>query len=85
MDEYTVVDGRGAMTVFEVYIKTTPERLWEAITDLRAQRLRAPADDPDAPRRSEHARRRCGFTQPAGHDSSVAVAWLWLRLPGAIT
>ena len=33
MDEYTVVDGRGAMTVFETYIKTTPERLWQAITD----------------------------------------------------
>jgi uncharacterized protein YndB with AHSA1/START domain len=33
MDEYTVVNGRGAMTVFETYIKTTPERLWEAITD----------------------------------------------------
>ena len=30
---YTVVDGRGTMTVFEIYIKTTPERLWEAITD----------------------------------------------------
>jgi uncharacterized protein YndB with AHSA1/START domain len=30
---YTVVEGHGAMTVFEVYIKTTPERLWEAITD----------------------------------------------------
>jgi uncharacterized protein YndB with AHSA1/START domain len=30
---YTVVNGRGTMTVFEVYIKTTPERLWEAITD----------------------------------------------------
>jgi uncharacterized protein YndB with AHSA1/START domain len=30
---YTVVDGRGAMTVFEIYIKTSPERLWEAITD----------------------------------------------------
>jgi uncharacterized protein YndB with AHSA1/START domain len=29
---YTVVGGRGTMTVFEVYIKTTPERLWEAIT-----------------------------------------------------
>jgi uncharacterized protein YndB with AHSA1/START domain len=29
---YTVVGGRGGMTVFEVYIKTTPERLWEAIT-----------------------------------------------------
>jgi uncharacterized protein YndB with AHSA1/START domain len=39
MDEYTVVDGRGTMTVFETYIKTTPERLWEAITDpeLRAK------------------------------------------------
>jgi uncharacterized protein YndB with AHSA1/START domain len=33
MDQYTVVDGRAAFTVFEIYIKTTPERLWEAITD----------------------------------------------------
>ena len=33
MDEYTVVNGAAAMTVFEIYIKTTPERLWEAITD----------------------------------------------------
>jgi uncharacterized protein YndB with AHSA1/START domain len=33
MDPYTVVDGAGTMTVFEIYIKTTPERLWEAITD----------------------------------------------------
>ena len=32
-------DGNGAMAVFEIYIKTTPERLWEAITDpkLRAK------------------------------------------------
>jgi uncharacterized protein YndB with AHSA1/START domain/DNA-binding transcriptional ArsR family regulator len=32
-------DGTGAMAVFEIYIKTTPERLWEAITDpkLRAR------------------------------------------------
>jgi uncharacterized protein YndB with AHSA1/START domain len=30
---YAVVGGRGTMTVFEIYIKTTPERLWEAITD----------------------------------------------------
>jgi uncharacterized protein YndB with AHSA1/START domain len=29
---YTVVGGRASMTVFEIYIKTTPERLWEAIT-----------------------------------------------------
>ena len=29
---YTVVGGRGSMTVFEIYIKTSPERLWEAIT-----------------------------------------------------
>jgi uncharacterized protein YndB with AHSA1/START domain len=28
---YAVVGGRGTMTVFEIYIKTTPERLWEAI------------------------------------------------------
>jgi uncharacterized protein YndB with AHSA1/START domain len=26
-------DGETAMAVFEIYIKTTPERLWEAITD----------------------------------------------------
>jgi uncharacterized protein YndB with AHSA1/START domain len=32
-EPYAVVDGAAAMTVFEVYIKTTPERLWEAITD----------------------------------------------------
>ncbi len=34
---YAVVGGRGSMTVFEIYIKTTPERLWEAITseDMR--------------------------------------------------
>jgi len=39
MTEYRVINGRGAMTVFETYIKTTPERLWEAITDpeLRAK------------------------------------------------
>jgi uncharacterized protein YndB with AHSA1/START domain/DNA-binding transcriptional ArsR family regulator len=32
-------DGEGALAVFEIYIKTTPERLWEAITDpmLRAR------------------------------------------------
>src|SRR5215211_5309321 len=33
MDRYVVVNGAGTMTVFEIYIKTTPERLWEAITD----------------------------------------------------
>jgi uncharacterized protein YndB with AHSA1/START domain len=39
MNEYAVIDGRGSMTVFETYIKTTPERLWKAITDpeLRAR------------------------------------------------
>jgi uncharacterized protein YndB with AHSA1/START domain/DNA-binding transcriptional ArsR family regulator len=26
-------DGKSAMAVFEIYIKTTPERLWQAITD----------------------------------------------------
>src|SRR6187397_1897796 len=26
-------DGTGGTAVFEIYIKTTPERLWEAITD----------------------------------------------------
>jgi uncharacterized protein YndB with AHSA1/START domain len=31
-------DGEGAMAVFEIYMKTTPQHLWEAITDplLRA-------------------------------------------------
>ena len=33
MERYVVVDGAGTMTVFEIYIKTTPERLWAAITD----------------------------------------------------
>ena len=32
-DRYAVVDGHGIFKVFEIYIKTTPERLWEAITD----------------------------------------------------
>jgi uncharacterized protein YndB with AHSA1/START domain len=35
---YTVVGGRGTMTVFEIYIKTTPERLWEAITSEEMRR-----------------------------------------------
>ena len=30
---YAVVGGRGTLTAFEIYIKTSPERLWEAITD----------------------------------------------------
>jgi uncharacterized protein YndB with AHSA1/START domain len=30
---YAVVGGRGTMTVFEIYIKATPERVWEAIVD----------------------------------------------------
>jgi len=33
MDKYVVIEGAGAMSVFEIYIKTSPERLWEAITD----------------------------------------------------
>ena len=31
-ETWEVVDGR-AMAAFEIYIKTTPQRLWEAITD----------------------------------------------------
>lgn len=36
---YAVVGGRGTMSVFEIYIKTTPERLWEALTseEMRAR------------------------------------------------
>jgi uncharacterized protein YndB with AHSA1/START domain len=30
--DWEVVDGR-AMALFEIYVKTTPERLWEAIVD----------------------------------------------------
>ena len=39
MEPYVVIDGHGAMKLFEIYIKTTPERLWGAITDpdLRAR------------------------------------------------
>jgi uncharacterized protein YndB with AHSA1/START domain len=38
-EAYAVVGGRGSMTVFEIYIKTTPERLWEAIVseEMRAR------------------------------------------------
>ena len=32
-ETYTVVGDRGTMTVFEIYIKALPERIWEAITD----------------------------------------------------
>ena len=35
LDDHAVVNGRGTLTVFEIYIKATPERIWEAITDLR--------------------------------------------------
>jgi uncharacterized protein YndB with AHSA1/START domain/DNA-binding transcriptional ArsR family regulator len=35
---YAVVGGRGTITVFEIYIKTTPERLWEAITSEEMRR-----------------------------------------------
>jgi uncharacterized protein YndB with AHSA1/START domain len=35
---YAVVGGRGTMTVFEIYIKTTPERLWEAIVSDEMRR-----------------------------------------------
>ena len=34
---WEVVEGR-AMAVFEIYIKTSPERLWEAITDTEMRR-----------------------------------------------
>lgn len=36
---FAVIGDRGSMSVFEIYIRTTPERLWEAITDpeLRAK------------------------------------------------
>jgi uncharacterized protein YndB with AHSA1/START domain len=35
--DWEVVDGR-AMALFEIYIKTTPERLWEAIVDPELRR-----------------------------------------------
>ena len=37
-DPYTVIGDRGALSVFEIYIRTTPERLWEAITDPEMKR-----------------------------------------------
>ncbi|HUB75858.1 MAG TPA: SRPBCC domain-containing protein [Solirubrobacteraceae bacterium] len=36
---HTVVGDRGTMTVFEIYIKATPERVWAAITDGEQRRL----------------------------------------------
>src|SRR5277367_4633862 len=36
-EPWEVVEGR-AMAVFEIYIKTTPERLWEAITDTESRK-----------------------------------------------
>ena len=36
-EPWEVVDGR-AMALFEIYIKTTPERLWEAIVDPELRR-----------------------------------------------
>ena len=35
--DWEVVDGR-AMALFEIYIKTSPERLWEAITDTELRK-----------------------------------------------
>jgi uncharacterized protein YndB with AHSA1/START domain len=32
-EKHAVIDGSGTLTVFEIYIKTTPERLWQAMTD----------------------------------------------------
>ena len=60
MDEYVVVNGAGAMTVFEIYIKTTPEQLWEAITDpeMRAKYSFGVQIDSD-------------WTAGAGYESSV--------------
>jgi len=57
---YTVVGGRGTMTVFEIYIRTTPERLWEAITD---EEMRA--------RYSFGVRTRSDWTPGSGYESSV--------------
>ena len=37
LEPYAVVDGHGTMKVFEIYIKATPERLWEAIVDPTAR------------------------------------------------
>jgi uncharacterized protein YndB with AHSA1/START domain len=37
MNEYAVIDGAAALKVFEIYVKTSPERLWEAITDPEAR------------------------------------------------
>ena len=50
---YKVVGGRGTMTVFEIYIKATPERVWEAITDPEMRKplqLRRRRSSPTGPR-----------------------------------
>jgi len=59
-DAYTVVGDRGSMTVFEIYIKTTPERLWEAITSEEMRR-----------KYSFGVGTRSDWTQGSGYESSV--------------
>ena len=72
-------NGSGGMAVFEIYIKTTPERLWEAITDpeMRAKYSFGVAHDLglDArlgvplrrPRRDRHRRGR----EPRGRSAAT--------------
>jgi uncharacterized protein YndB with AHSA1/START domain len=72
---YVVIDGRGAMSVFEIYIKTTPERLWEAITDpeQRAKYSFGAGTQSDWTEGSEYEARHegAGFTIARGRNVEV--------------
>ena len=75
LELYAVVDGHGTMNVFEIYIKATPERLWEAIVDPTARARYSFGVQTESewttgseyfsrsPRRGRHRQRR----EPRGH------------------
>jgi uncharacterized protein YndB with AHSA1/START domain len=71
MNDYTTVDGRGTLTVFEIYIKTTPERLWQAITDpeMRAKYSFGVRTESEWTPGSEY---RSSAPAPSGPDPSAA-------------
>ena len=69
-EPWEVVDGR-AMAAFEIYIKTTPERLWEAIVDPEL-RSKPPTSGSGSPLTG--LRLRVRFS-PAGSRSPPARTW----------
>ena len=73
-DQYEVIDGAGVFKVFEIYIKTTPERLWEAITDaeMRAKYSFGVATSSDWTEGSSYAARHpAGVEIAAGENLEV--------------